>query len=66
MKLIAEKLTEVILKESSKPSEDKKVKDFEQLLAEMKKTGLIKQPNYNLPLVDTIGKTYYSSFNKRR
>jgi hypothetical protein len=66
MKLIAEKLTEVILKESSKSSEDKKVKDFEQLLADMKKTGLIKQPNYNLPLVDTIGKTYYSSFNKRK
>ena len=39
MKLIAEKLTGVILEESSKSFEDKKVKEFEQILADIKKTG---------------------------
>ena len=66
MNLIAEKLTEVILNESSKLPEDKKNQEFKQLLIDMKKTGLIKEPNYNLPLVDTIGKTYYSATNKRK
>lgn len=64
MKLLEKKLTEIISLESSRTFDDKRNKEFEQLLAEMKRTGLIKQSNYNLPLVDTIGKTYYSSINK--
>lgn len=66
MKLIAEKLTDVISKELSKPFEDKKMKEFDKLLTDMRKAGLIKQPNYNFPLVDTIGKRYYSSINKHK
>ena len=66
MKLIAEKLTDVISMELSQISEVKKIKEFDKLLSDMKKAGLIKQPNYNLPLVDTIGKTYYSSINKHK
>lgn len=62
---VVEKFTEIIVKESSASREDKKSKEFAQLLNEMKKAGLIKKPEYNLPLVDTIGKTYYSSINKR-
>ncbi len=65
MKSITEKLIEATDKQSGNTSENKKVKDFERLLTEMKKTGILKQPSYDLPLVDTIGKTYYSSTNKR-
>ena len=65
MKPLTEKVIEVISKEV-KSSPDKKPQELEQLLNDMKKAGLIKQPNYNLPLVDTIGKTYYSSINKRK
>lgn len=65
MKQIAEKLSEVISQESLKIVNDKKAKEFVQLLAEMRSTGLLKQPNYDLPMVDTIGKTYYFSINKR-
>lgn len=66
MKLIAEKLTDVISKELANPSEEQKVKEFDKLLTDMKKAGLIKAPNYNLPMVDTIGKTYYASINRRK
>lgn len=66
MKLIAEKLTDVISKELTNPLEKQKVKEFDKLLTEMKKAGLIKNPNYNLPMVDTIGKTYYTSINRRK
>lgn len=66
MKLIADKLTIVISSENKKASDKIKRGEFEQLLNEMKKTGLIKIPNYNLPLVDTLGKTYYSSESKRK
>jgi hypothetical protein len=65
MKQIAEQLQEIVIKEGKKNSTDKQLKEFNQLLDEMKKSGYIKTPNYTLPLVDTIGKTYYSSINKR-
>ena len=66
MKLIAENLNDVISKELINPLEEQKVKEFDKLLSEMKKAGLIKNPNYNLPMVDTIGKTYYTSINRRK
>lgn len=64
MKSTTENLAKIISKESAKLSENKKIKEFERLLADLKKTGLIEKPNYNLPLVDTIGKIYYSSIIK--
>lgn len=66
MKLIAEKLTEVISKEFSRTSEKESLKEIGKTLDDMKNAGIIKKPVYNLPLVDTIGKTYYSSINKRK
>jgi hypothetical protein len=65
MKFITEKLTEILSEQNLKSLESKKIKEVEQLLEEMKRTGLLKTPVYNLPLVDTIGKTYYSTTNKR-
>ena len=64
MKSTTENLAKIISKEFAKLSENKKIKEFERLLADLKKTGLIEKPNYNLPLVDTIGKIYYSSIIK--
>jgi len=66
MKLIAEKIQDVISKETAKSPKEKKPVEVDQLLNDLKKAGLIKQSNYNLPLVDTIGKTYYTSINKRK
>ena len=66
MKLLTEELTTVISKELSKPLEEKKIKEFEKLISDMKNAGILKKPNYNLPMVDTIGKNYYSTINKRK
>jgi hypothetical protein len=66
MKLLTEKLTDTIKKELSKPLEEQKLKEFDKLISDMKKAGLIKKPMYDLPLVDTIGKTYYASINKHK
>jgi hypothetical protein len=63
MKTTVEKLSNVIIEESLKNVDDRKIIDFEKLLSDMK--GLIKKPSYNLPMVDTIGRRYYSSINKR-
>jgi len=65
MKSISEQVQEIVVLEQSKNSGDKQFKEFEQVLEDMKKNGFIRTPNYTLPLVDTIGKTYYSSINKR-
>lgn len=66
MKTLVEKITNVISVESSNSLEEQKLKEFEKMISDMKKSGLIKRPVYDLPLVDTIGKTYYSSINKHR
>lgn len=65
MKLTHE-LTITISAELSKPLNEEKLKEFDKLMSDMKKIGLIKKPVYTLPLVDTIGKTYYSSINKHK
>ncbi len=65
MESTAKRLDQVIQEESTKDSNDNTTKELEILLEDIRKTGLFKGPTYNLPLVDTIGKTYYSSINKR-
>ena len=66
MKLLTEQLTDAISKELSNSMEEQKLVSFDKFIKEMKKAGLIKQPIYNFPLVDTIGKTYYASINKHK
>ncbi len=66
MELLNDRLTKVISNELSKPMEEQKLKEFDKLITDMKTAGLIKKPSYNLPLVDTIGKTYYSAINKHK
>jgi len=61
---ITEEVSKTISKEILLQVEEKKIKDFEILLKEMKSAGLIKTPTYTLPMVDTIGKTYYSLLNQ--
>jgi hypothetical protein len=64
MKLIGEKISDVILKENALSPENSRVKELCELLTEMRKAGLIKQPQYDLPLVDTIGRRYYGRINR--
>lgn len=66
MELLAEKLTQVISKELLKEANAQKQMEVNKILDDMKKAGILKKPVYNLPQVDTIGKTYYSSLNKRK
>jgi len=65
MKSLAEQIQEIIFIEEKKITTEKQLEEFQTLLTEIKKSGFIPKPNYTLPLVDTIGKTYYSSINKR-
>ena len=64
MKSIADKIKQTIKLEEKKNSNDKKFSEFNQLLAQMDKLGYSEKPNYSFPLVDTIGKTTYSTLNK--
>ena len=66
MKLIPEKLSEIISKESSISPEVNNINEVVKFISDLKKAGLLKQSSYTLPLADTIGKTYYSSINKRK
>lgn len=65
MKSIADKLKETVKLEEKKNSHDKNFREFDLLLKEMNKLGYSQKPDYSLPLVDTIGKTTYSTLNKR-
>ncbi len=66
MKLLTEQLSDLISKESSNPLGEQKLKEFDKLITDMKNAGIIKKPVYDLPLVDTIGRNYYSSMNKHK
>ena len=63
MNSMTEEISNIITKELSKPDENKMAIDVIRLLNEMRKAGLIKQPSYNLPLVDTIGRRFYGKIN---
>ena len=65
MELLTEKVSETIT-EGFKSLDNNKLHVVVELIAELKKAGLIKQPKYNLPLVDTIGRKYYPSINKHK
>lgn len=64
MKSIVDKIKETTKAEEKKNASDKSLREFEKLLVNMDKLGCLKKPDYSLPLVDTIGKTTYSTLNK--
>lgn len=64
MDSIAEKVKETIKTEEIKNFQNTNLKDFQQLIDEMRRLGIEKKMGYNLPLADTIGKGYYSSLNR--
>jgi hypothetical protein len=57
----------LILKRKINSSKENQLSlDLHKQVNEMKKMGIIKNAGYNLPHVDTIGKTFFSSmFNKK-
>jgi hypothetical protein len=64
MRSIADKTKQTINLEEKKNFDDKNFSEFNQLLTQIDKLGYFEKPNYSFPLVDTIGKTTYSTLNK--
>ncbi len=64
MKSLADKLKDIIKLEEKKNDNDKNFKEFGKLLIKLDELGHYPKPDYSLPLVDTIGKTTYSTLNK--
>jgi hypothetical protein len=65
MRSIVNKVKETILLEEQKKSNNKQLKDFQQLLDYLDALGSRQKADYSIPLVDTIGKTTYSVLNKQ-
>lgn len=64
MRSIADKTKQTINLEEKKNFDDKNFSEFNQLITQIDKLGYFEKPNYSFPLVDTIGKTTYSTLNK--
>ena len=64
MKSIVDKRKDTVKVVEKKNSNDKNFKEFEQLISQLDKLGFSQKPDYSFPLVDTIGKTIYSTLNK--
>jgi DUF438 domain-containing protein len=64
MKTLVDKLKETVKVEQNKISNIKNLKEFDQLIAQMDKLGYTQKAVYSFPLVDTIGKTTYTTLNK--
>ena len=64
MNYITDRLQEAIKTEGARNANDTKLKEFERLLEQMEQLDSAKKPEYSFPLVDTLGKNYYSTTNK--
>jgi hypothetical protein len=66
MKKLSEEVSTTISKELLLSSNDNFIKNIDKIIRDMKSTGLIKTPTYTLPMVDTIGKNYFSLNSKQK
>jgi hypothetical protein len=63
MKNIEERIIELTRKEEQKTNID--LKNFDTFVKTLDEIYHREKPSYNIPLVDTIGKTYYNTFNRK-
>lgn len=64
MKKLADRLQDTIKAEKLIRSEDQNFRKLENYLIEIEKLGYSRKQEYTIPLVDTIGRTTYSTINK--
>jgi len=64
MKSLSTKLSELIDEKKNEIILEKDIISFEEMIKRLEDSGLVKKPNYDLPMVDTLGKRFYSSLNK--
>ena len=57
-------ITEQVVEILKKP-QSSRIAELENLVKRMNQKGLLKKQSFGLPLVDTIGKTLYSSEGER-
>lgn len=66
MNTIAENFERTLKIEEETNTKDSKFLEIKILIDKIKKQGLDRKQDYTLPPKDTIGRSYYSSFNKHR
>jgi hypothetical protein len=64
MKKLADRLQKTIKAEKLIRSKDQNFRKLENYLIEIEKLGYSHKQEYTIPLVDTIGRTTYSTLNK--
>ena len=64
MKKLADRLQDTIKAEKLIRSKDQNFRKLENYLIEIEKLGYTRKQEYTIPLVDTIGRTTYSTLNK--
>lgn len=65
MNSLKNKIEKVIKKEDEKNSNSEKFNELEKLIDALEELGIKKKPAYNLPPIDTIGKSLYNSLKHR-
>lgn len=65
MQSLANKLEELVSEKDTNVQDFKRSMEILKLVEELKKTGIIKQPSYDFPMADTIGKNYYAIGKKK-
>ena len=65
MEQITKRLQEILQHEVKKNVNNKELREFDELVRTLEKSGITKKADYTLPLADTIGRRYYYSLSKR-
>lgn len=64
MSQVSEKVNKVLLKEKKYSKDLERINELHHVIEDLQKRGVIKNQGYTIPLVDTIGRNYYSSQKK--
>lgn len=58
---ISQELKQVLIEKEKELMQSPSYPGLKHFLSEMERKGLLKKPEYTLPLVDTLGKNWYHS-----
>jgi uncharacterized protein YjgD (DUF1641 family) len=63
MKSLSEQVEELLKKQSTQTDEQRSIREMIELIEDLRAKGILKKPEYNLPMRDTIGRSFYKLHN---
>ncbi|MCU0433657.1 MAG: hypothetical protein MUC87_09415 [Bacteroidia bacterium] len=63
MKSLSKQVEDLLKKRKAQTDEQRSIRDMIELIEDLRSKGILKKPEYNLPMRDTLGRSFYESQN---